>query len=105
MATTTASLWPELIRPGVQSPKMLLDIQAKALNEQTRGFLTGAVNQESISAGARVFTELKFAIAAPSLGYDFPILTIFHEKNLPYPLLVNAEEIRPKTESLYQGVL
>jgi hypothetical protein len=101
MATTMASLWPEAIRPGIQSPKMLLDIQAKALNEQTRGYLTGAVTQVAISSGAMEFTELKFAFVAPAIGYDYPVLTILHEKDLPYPLIVLAEEFEnPNTENL-----
>jgi hypothetical protein len=98
MATTTASLWPEVIRPGVQSPKILLNVQAKALSEQTRGFLTGKVSQESIDSGAMKFTELKFTLVAPAIGYDYPVLTILHEKDLSYPLLVQAEELNPDSE-------
>jgi len=105
MATTMASLWPEVIRPGIQSPKILLDIQGKALNEQTRGFLTGAVTQEAISSGSSVFTELKFAIIAPALGYDYPVLTVLHAKDLAYPLLVQAEEFKPGCDAARQNLL
>lgn len=81
-----------MIRPGVQSPKTLLNVQAKALFEQTRGFLTGTVSQESINSGTLDFTELKFTLVATAIGYDYPVLTILHEKDLPYPLVVFAEE-------------
>jgi hypothetical protein len=101
MATTMASLWPAAIRPGIQSPKMLLDIQGKALFEQTRGYLSGAVSQEAISSGSLEFTELKFALVAPAIGYDYPVLSILHETDLPYPLVVLAEEFEnPNSENL-----
>jgi hypothetical protein len=109
MATSITSMWPELIRPGVQSPKMLLDIQGKALFEQTRGYLTGAVSQEAIGSPPVEFTELRFAIVAQAIGYDYPVLTILHEKGLPYPLVVLAEEFENpnngnlRSEALLEG--
>jgi hypothetical protein len=105
MVATVASLWPEVIRPGVQSPKNLLEIQAHASLEQTRGYLSGLVQQTVPNRSPKMFIELKFSLYAQPIGYDYPILSILHEQELMYPALVTAELFKPECDRNRQDVL
>jgi hypothetical protein len=92
MAENSESMWPEEIRPSVQSPYSILATQADALTKQTGGVLVGKVTGGGTENN---LVLLSLSMVVPTLG-DFTqhIMTVRHKAGMPYPAVVDAELFR-----------
>ena len=93
MSERITSFWPDEIRPELLSPRAILKAQAEALANQTGGVLLAEIKSTQTDSG---IVELNFDIVVPALnGYRHRILTVAHDKDLPYPAMIDAETFRP----------
>lgn len=92
MSDDVTSLWSSEIRPEIQSPVSILRTQARALQRQTGGVLTGDIGSKVMDENKVV---LSFDIVVPALEqYRQRILNVGHTKDLPYPCIIDAELFR-----------
>ncbi len=91
MADTIPSLWPESIKQTVLTPLAILRTQANALRQVTKGVLEGEVS--SVEAENQV--EHQLDVIAPALDYRHRILSVRHEREMPYPARVRSEVLDP----------
>jgi hypothetical protein len=101
MAATIPNLWPDDISIDVLPPLALLRTQASLLNKITKGILeaevTTATNHESEAV------QHQLDLIAPALdGYRYRLLTAKHQKDLLYPVTVEAACF-PPVEDEYIG--
>ncbi|MCI0486824.1 MAG: hypothetical protein L0229_09510 [Blastocatellia bacterium] len=103
MAEQVKSLWPTQIRPHILSPITILKAQAEALVRQTGGILLADIKRKEIE-GEKV--ELAFEIVVPVLdGYRQRILNVAHDKDLPYPCIVDAEVFKNSDREQFRNFL
>jgi len=88
MSQSTASLWPESIRADVETPYAILRTQAATLHALTSGVLEGTVEATRLDSPD---ISLRLSVHAPALNYKHLILSVKHQKTLPYPATVRAE--------------
>jgi len=89
MSDRIINLWSKAIKKDVLSPKVILNMQARAIESLTGGILQGEV-RENEEAEGRV--TLSFFLVVPALrDYRHQIVKIAHRKDLPYPAVVQAE--------------
>jgi hypothetical protein len=88
---TTSHLWGELPEvKSIRTPKMLLNVQASALQEITSGALTCITVAGSDSAGK---INIQLRLIAPSLGnYSVALVVIYHEI-ISYPCTIYSPYI------------
>jgi hypothetical protein len=97
MAGIGQSFWPEDIDVGVLSPREILETQAKALAEITKGLVTAEIMETTDTSDPKgLATQLQLVLIAPNLSYRRQILTIRHAFQLVYPATVDAECFREK---------
>lgn len=90
MSENTSSLWPTQIRASVQSPTAILRVQAAALMKQTNGLLDAEATQKFNSKHELII--INFDIVVPLLNnYRHRIMRAAHAKELPYPVIVDAD--------------
>jgi hypothetical protein len=93
MNQNTESLWSPEIKPGILSPRDILDMQAVALREQTGGTLNADVRtaQDQSEDASYVI----FDVVAPTLGSArHRILTARYFAERIYPCHVDADGLR-----------
>jgi hypothetical protein len=92
MSDNIQSLWPDQIRPRILSPLAILKAQGDALAIKTGGVLLADIKSKEIE-NDRV--ALTFDIVVPALNdYHHRILSAGYSKDLPYPVVVDAEIFR-----------
>lgn len=90
---TVASLWSSDIKPNVLSPFAILDPQAQALTEQTKGLLVGEL--KVAHDNEKKTTSLTLDLIAPVLNnYRRRILTATYRTDMLYPVMVDADSFR-----------
>jgi hypothetical protein len=88
MPEVAYSLWPPDIKPTTQSPFAILDLQARALTQQTEGVLAGDLRVAKDDQGR---TTLYLDMVVPALGgYRQEVLTATHKTEQVYPVRVDA---------------
>jgi hypothetical protein len=95
MSSPIPNLWSPLIRPKVLSPRTILRAQALELPKMTGGLLEADIVESQVTkeGAEEVRTVLSFDIVAPSLNYRHRILSLAYEKDMPYPVFVEAEAL------------
>jgi hypothetical protein len=83
------SLWPPDIKADVQSPRTILDLQAKALSRQTNEVLLGEVQTSYDKEKGTVFVSLDIVVPALN-GLRRRLLTASHRTDMIYPVKVEA---------------
>lgn len=87
------SLWSPDIKPGILSPRDILDLQAIALREQTDGLLNAEVRTVLDRSEGAVYLILD--VIAPTLGDErHRILTARHFADRIYPCHLDAQGLR-----------
>src|SRR5947199_261917 len=99
------SLWPALIKPGILSPHQILQAQAAALVEQTAGILSGVLAMKAYQTGDTRFSLITFDLHSAALKYSYRLLSVLHQQDLPYPLIVDADIFRPGCNETQDNVL
>jgi hypothetical protein len=90
MNQRTDSLWSPDIKPGLLSPRDILELQAMALREQSGGMLSAEIRLAHDKAEAAIY--LIFDMVAPSLGGDrHRVLTVRYFAERMYPCHLTAE--------------
>jgi len=90
MSQRMDSLWSPDIKPGLLSPRDILELQAMALREQSGGTLTAEIRLVHDKAEGAIY--LVFDIVAPSLGSDrHRVLTVRYFAERMYPCHLDAE--------------
>jgi len=80
---TTSHLWGELPEvKDIRTPRMLLNVQASALQEMTSGALTCTLNAVNRSDDQ---IESHLRLIAPSLGNYSVVLVVIRHQVLSYP--------------------
>lgn len=93
MSRSIRNLWPAHIRSTVQSPRAILEGQARALTAQTNGVLVGDVVISKGDTEESVIITLD--IVVPLLGGSrHRVLTARHTTNLVYPVTLTADIFR-----------
>src|SRR5687767_12025512 len=87
MADEIPDLWPNEINIAVLPPVAVLKTQAAIIAQKTKGLVTGRV--ETATDGGELHHELD--LVAPVLSYRHRILDIKHERELLYPVEIEAE--------------
>ena len=94
MAVAVDSLWSPDIKPTTQSPRSILDVQARAISQQTNGLLVGEVRASRDELSNSVYLNLD--IVVPALhNYRQRILTATHALATIYPVRVDSELLTP----------
>ena len=95
MATTIPILWSDDIKVDIVSPAAILRAQTGPISQRTKGLLEAEVTTVTSDSG-RIVLELD--LIAPVLnGYRHRLLAAYHEKDLVYPVKVDAECFQPQT--------
>jgi hypothetical protein len=95
MATASTSYWSPAIQPGVATPWMILEDQARALEVQTEGVLRAEVL--STSDKATKTRILWLDIVVPDMdGYRYRVLSVTHQWDMIYPATIDADCFRRK---------
>ena len=101
MAGTGQSFWPEDIDVGVLSPREILETQANALAEITKGLVTAQIMETTQAADPKALTsQLQLVMVAPNLRYRRQILTVRYAMDQMYPATVDADCFRDKDEQI-----
>jgi hypothetical protein len=89
MAATIPVLWSDDISVDVLSPLAIMQTQVAPLSQRTRGILEAEI--ETISSGSGK-VQHQFDLVAPVLSHlRRRILLATHQKDLVYPVVVEAE--------------
>ena len=98
MPSIIPNLWPNDIEVDVVPPVTILRAQASHLGPLTRGILEAEVTTVTAN-GDRLAHRLD--LIAPALGdYRRTILTLTHNRDMFYPVTLEAECFRPKSKGL-----
>jgi hypothetical protein len=90
MSQRTDSLWSAEIKPGLLSPRDILELQAMALRDQSGGLLNAEIRQAHDRAEGTIY--LIFDIVAPSLSGDrHRVLTVRYFTERMYPCHLDGE--------------
>ncbi len=88
--------WPTEIQPEIRSPYSILQQEAQGLEPQTRGILVAEVSADAPEGEKRI--KLHLDIIVPALNnYRRRILTASYDKNMVYPVTVDADCFRPRS--------
>src|SRR5207244_13081321 len=91
--------WPPVLKPNILTPAAILQQQAQALGEQTKGVLVGAVVKGSSPDTSKVLLHLD--IIAPALdNYRRRILSAHHEANAAHPVFLDSPVLPDPSLSL-----
>ncbi len=97
MAGTIPVLWSDDISVDVLSPVAILRAQARPLAEKTKGLLRADIESITSDTGR---VKHQFDLIAPALGnFRRRVLTATHQKDLVYPVIVEAECFLPEYNS------
>ena len=89
MAATIPILWSDDISVDVLSPVAILQAQEEPLIQRTKGLLEAKIETVTNEGGK---VQLRFDLVAPVLGnFRRRILVATHQKDLVYPVVVQAE--------------
>lgn len=89
MNSTKPSLWPSDIQPTIESPREILEGQARVLRDLTRGILTAEVRVIHDDSEKRL--TLCLDMIGPGRGSRHRLLTASHAIDRTYPCIVQAE--------------
>jgi len=92
MAQVIDSLWSPTIRPTILSPFAILDLQARALTQQTNGILVGDVKVAHDEDKKTTYLHLDLIV--PALNYRQRALTAEHAADMIYPVRIDAAYFR-----------
>jgi len=94
MPETIPNLWPDDIRVDIQSPSVILKVQADHLTRLTGGVLEGDV--ETVTSGENVQHRLVI-VARSYRGYRHALVAALHKRNLPYPVEIREQSLGKPT--------
>jgi len=90
------NLWPDDIRVDIQSPFVILKVQADYLTRLTGGVLEGVIETET--SGENI--QHRLVIVARSYHcYRHALVTALHKRNLPYPVEIREQSLAKLTPS------
>lgn len=93
---TSKNLWPRFPETETQSPKKLMQEQAKFLAKRTADSVIAEIN---IGSTSQTKISLSFQIIVPNLGnYRYLLFFVVHDISL-YPLDFNYQETTVKLET------
>jgi hypothetical protein len=105
MTVTGQSFWPENIDVGVLSPKEILETQANALADITKGLVTAKIIETTVATDKAPTFQLQLILVATNLTYERQILTISHGIQLFYPATVDADCFRTRPPPLMRELI
>src|SRR5690348_9267162 len=103
MASTIPILWSDDIKVDIVTPVAILRAQTGPIGQMTKGLLTAEVTTTTSEAGR---TRHHLDLIAPVLnGYRHRLLAATHEKDLVYPVTVEAECFQPDPPTGISAIL
>jgi mannose-6-phosphate isomerase class I len=91
MASTIPTLWPEeAIQVDALTPVAILKTQRVELEKITQGTLRAELTERDLENDT---VEIEFSILAPALNYRHPLLKVRYQKNVPYPVQIDAPRV------------
>ena len=86
MNTIDIGLWPDDIKPRIQSPLAVLQLFAKQLTDQTKNILVGHASTSSEREGEAAVTENLDAVAPALNNLRYRMLSVRHKARAYAPL-------------------
>jgi hypothetical protein len=101
MSATIPVLWSDDISVDVLSPLAILRAQIGPLSQKTKGILEAEIDTISSESGK---VQHQFDLVAPILNnFRRRILIATHQKDLVYPVVVEAECFVPSDNSIFKA--
>ncbi|KAA6345249.1 hypothetical protein EZS27_007179 [termite gut metagenome] len=98
MENKVENLWPKIMIDSFNLPKAILSKQADYLGESTKNIVTAKIESYASpnDSEGKSNTKHRFIVYAPTLNYQFELLSVEHDTFASYPLLLTCSILEKK---------